>query len=241
MLQSLSTITDYAVQAVGSDAGSPVDVYFDDRSGRIRYLVVDTSNWLPGRKVLVPPNSVLGTDDREKLLAVAMTRDQIEHAPPITHDKPVTRQYETALHDHFDWRPYWSMEPVEGPQARRSIRTDAPGQRMLRAEERDAEYRKGTPSTHRDPHLFSVRDIVRYDIEASDGSLGRVTDVVFDDDEWRVEGIIVSTRRLLPGGEVEIPFDQVREIDIDERAMSIGLTCEEVRQQPKPTGVGQGR
>ena len=56
--------------------GSVRDVYFDDEHWALRYLVVDTGNWLPGRQVLISPASVrsVETDDVQVNLSRAEVR-----------------------------------------------------------------------------------------------------------------------------------------------------------------------
>ena len=53
MLTNASSITGYAIAASDGDLGTVSDFLFDDTSWLVRWLVVDTSHWLSGRKVLV--------------------------------------------------------------------------------------------------------------------------------------------------------------------------------------------
>jgi hypothetical protein len=53
MLRSVKELQGYAIRAIDGDIGQVHDFYFDDQSWLIRYLVVDTGNWLPGRRVLI--------------------------------------------------------------------------------------------------------------------------------------------------------------------------------------------
>ena len=62
MLWNASAINGYAIAASDGHIGTVSDFLFDDTSWRVRWLVVDTGNWLSGRKVLLPP-SVLGQLD----------------------------------------------------------------------------------------------------------------------------------------------------------------------------------
>ena len=59
MLWHASAINGYAIKASDGDIGTVSDSLFDDASWLVRWFVVDTGNWLFGRKVLLPP-SVLG-------------------------------------------------------------------------------------------------------------------------------------------------------------------------------------
>jgi len=49
MLKPASGFKGLTIAATDGDIGSVNDLYFDDLSWTIRYLVVDTGTWLPGR------------------------------------------------------------------------------------------------------------------------------------------------------------------------------------------------
>ena len=78
MLRSLKILLGETVVATDADIGKVHDFYFHDDTWIVRYLVVDTGHWLPGRKVLITP-SALGKPDCDALtLPVALTRGQVE-------------------------------------------------------------------------------------------------------------------------------------------------------------------
>src|SRR5438876_3455863 len=62
MLKPASGFKGLTIAAVDGDLGSVKDLYFDDLTWTVRYLVVDTGGWLPGRQVLISPMSVLTPD-----------------------------------------------------------------------------------------------------------------------------------------------------------------------------------
>jgi len=62
MLWDASVMRGYAIEAQDGRLGTVSDFLFEDAAWMIRWLVVDTGHWLPGRKVLLPP-SVLGQPD----------------------------------------------------------------------------------------------------------------------------------------------------------------------------------
>jgi hypothetical protein len=59
VLWDASAINGYAIEASDGRLGTVSDLLFEEVSWVVRLLVVDTGNWLPGRKVLLPL-SVLG-------------------------------------------------------------------------------------------------------------------------------------------------------------------------------------
>ncbi|MGB8182853.1 MAG: PRC-barrel domain-containing protein [Stellaceae bacterium] len=63
MLWDASAIIGCAIEASDGRLGTVSDLLFEDVSWAIRWLIVDSGNWLPGRKVLLPL-SALGQPDR---------------------------------------------------------------------------------------------------------------------------------------------------------------------------------
>src|SRR5271166_2798633 len=92
MLWNASAINRYAIAASDGRLGTVCDFLFDDANWLIRWLVVDTGNWLSGRKVLLPP-SVLGhLDPKGQKFSVGLTMQQVEDSPEIDTERPVSRQ-----------------------------------------------------------------------------------------------------------------------------------------------------
>ena len=98
----------YHVAATDGDIGHVKDFLMDESTWAIRYLVVDTSNWWFGKKVLVSPEWVTGVDWNESLLHVELTRARIKSSPEYDRSGLVERDYEVRLHDHV--RPAGLLE-----------------------------------------------------------------------------------------------------------------------------------
>jgi hypothetical protein len=62
MLRSVNSMTGYRIMAADGKIGQCKDFLFDDQFWTIRYMVVNTGNWLTGKKVLVSPVSIDGAD-----------------------------------------------------------------------------------------------------------------------------------------------------------------------------------
>ena len=58
MLQVISALKGFAIEASDGRIGTVVDFLFDDASWKVRWLVVDCGSWLKGRKVLIHPSAV---------------------------------------------------------------------------------------------------------------------------------------------------------------------------------------
>ena len=54
-LRSTHEVSGYHVKATGGEIGHVEDFLFDDETWEIRYVIVDTRNWWPAKKVLLRP------------------------------------------------------------------------------------------------------------------------------------------------------------------------------------------
>jgi sporulation protein YlmC with PRC-barrel domain len=57
------------------------DVIFDEATGAIVYLVVDTGGWLSSKKFIVPPDGIRPSLQHENDFLVDLTQEQIERFP----------------------------------------------------------------------------------------------------------------------------------------------------------------
>ena len=76
MLRSVNALKHVTITAMDGSLGSVSDLYVDDRSWVVRYLVVEAGTWLPSGRVLVPPVSVRSAGSTT--LRVALTRKQVK-------------------------------------------------------------------------------------------------------------------------------------------------------------------
>lgn len=106
-LRSADEVEGYTVRARDGDIGSVKDFIVDDETWAIRYLVVDTGSWLPGRKVLIAPYWIASVDWAGQKVEIDMTRDAVERSPEYDPSEPVNREYETRLYDFYGRPTYW--------------------------------------------------------------------------------------------------------------------------------------
>ena len=76
MLRGIGDLKRFSIAATDADLGSVSDLYFDDRSWAVRYLVVDAGRWLPGRRLFVSPRSA--RTSAPTTLHVGVSKRQIE-------------------------------------------------------------------------------------------------------------------------------------------------------------------
>ena len=217
MLRSLKDLTGYKIHATDGNIGKVHDFFFDDEFWMLRYVVVDTGHWLPGRKVLLTPGVLLNPDSRERTFSVALTRDQVRSSPDVDTDRPVSRQHEIYLHQHYGWPFYWAPSgDLVGP-----IMTTLP-----------VEPPSDEPPG--DPHLRSVRDLIGYDVQASDGEIGCVDDFIADSESWTIRYMVVAIHKWLPGRKVLIsPQWLVGPISWAGRTVKIIMSREHIKNSPE--------
>jgi hypothetical protein len=106
-LRSAGEITGYHIQAKDGEIGHVEDFVLDDETWVIRYMVVDTRNWLPGRKVLIAPAWVESFDWAKQKAEVDLTRQAVRNSPEYDPADFVRREYEEHLHDYYNRPRYW--------------------------------------------------------------------------------------------------------------------------------------
>ena len=113
-LRSSHEVTGYHIEAADGDIGHVEDFIIDDETWAIRYLIIDTRNWWPGKKVLVSSQWIDRVSWHEEKVFINLQRDIIKQSPEYTEESPVTRDYEIRLHRHYTIEGYWVREPASG-------------------------------------------------------------------------------------------------------------------------------
>jgi uncharacterized protein YrrD len=111
-LRSTHDVNGYHIQAADGEMGHVEDFIIDDETWAIRYLIIDTRNWWPGRQVLVSPQWIERVSWSDSKVFVNLTREAIKQSPEYTEASLITRDYETRLHGHYNRQGYWIDEPA---------------------------------------------------------------------------------------------------------------------------------
>ncbi len=229
MLWNASAINGYAIAASDGRLGTVSDFLFDDASWSVRWLVVDTGNWLSGRKVLLPP-SVLGHPDRkEREFSVSLTMQQVKDSPEVDTDRPVSRQMETSVYDYYGWSPYWGTGFYMGGVGYMGGAMAGPPPAEFR---RRGEEIADAQRSRDDPHLRSVEAVTGYHIHASDGEIGHVEDFLVEDSDWSIRYLVVDTKNWWPGNKVLVSPHSAREIDWADKLVNLNIDRQTVKDSP---------
>jgi hypothetical protein len=219
-------LKDFVIRATDGELGSVVELYFDDETWAIRYLVVDTGGWLSGRRVLISPFAIVRMDWDAMRLDVALTKKQVENSPNIDTHKPVSRQHEAAYVGYYGYPYYWGGPYLWGPAAYPAVLATPP-----RASREAMAERIRKEST--DSHLRSTEAVTGYNIEAADGEIGHVDGFVMDDKAWAIRYIEVATRNWLPGKKVLISPSWIERVSWPASKVYVGLSREAIKDAPE--------
>jgi hypothetical protein len=209
MLRSLTNLRNFRIHAFDGEIGVVQDVLFDDSGWVVRYLVIDTSLWLPDRKVLISPRSVGRAAWAARQLRVLLTRDQIRDAPSANGDSSVARWEEERLAEYYAWPKYWSM-----PDSGQGLR-ESPSELQSR-----------------NSNLHSVRETTGYGIEAHNGSIGHVEDFVGDDSDWVIRYMVLDARNARPAKRALVPAACIDDLDSNAAHVRVGLDNDTIAEAP---------
>ena len=111
-LRSTHEVNSYTIHAVDGEIGHVEDFVIDDETWAIRYLIIDTRNWWPGKKVLVSTKWIDRVIWSELGVFINLSREAVKQSPEYTDESLLTRDYEIGLHGHYNRQGYWDNEPA---------------------------------------------------------------------------------------------------------------------------------
>lgn len=234
MFQSVNELKGEVIHASDGELGTVDQFLFDDESWTIRYLVVETGKLL-GRKVLISPISI----DREQQtggLTLSLTKEQIRNSPGIDTDRPVSRQHETQYFNYYGYPYYWGGPGLWGGTAYPLGQPSTPG---MKYPDSTAAY-AGTAATARrqpvkkeDPHLRSTKEVIGYNIEATNGNIGHVEDFIIDTENWAIRYLVIDTVNWWPGKKVVVAPQWIKDVSWMESKVYVNLTREHIKNAPE--------
>jgi hypothetical protein len=105
-LRSLKEVTGYDIKANDGNIGHVEEFIMDDETWALRYVVVDTRNWLPGgKKVLLPLKWAESVRWEGAEFEVNLDKADIETSPEFDPEKPINLEYEAQVYDYYG-RPF---------------------------------------------------------------------------------------------------------------------------------------
>lgn len=210
-LKGFTGFSGFRMGAIDGEIGIIKEVYFDDQQWVVRYLIVKAGNWLNGRLTLISPQALLAPDWDNELFPTNLTIDQIRHGPDIDTDKPLYRQQEISLYQHFPWSIYWTLGamPLEESldMAIKDIETD------------------NTP----DPHLRSSDKVAEYRVFSQESEVGSVEDFILETNSWKIDFIVVKLGSWMSSKKVLLPVNWIASIDLATSRINLTRTMHQLQ------------
>jgi hypothetical protein len=106
-LRSSNEVSTYRIAASDAEMGKAHGLVIETSTWTVRYLIVDTGEWLMGKLVLLGPHVIDSIDWTDHTMKAHVTSDAIRHCPAYDETAELSRDYEVFLHDYYGWPPYW--------------------------------------------------------------------------------------------------------------------------------------
>jgi PRC-barrel domain len=100
-LRSIEVVTGYHIHAADGEIGHLEDFIVEDADWSIRYFVVDTKNWWPGKKIVILPRSVTPIDWNDGFVNVDVDRQKIKDSPAYDPSTTIDRVFEDNYRRHY--------------------------------------------------------------------------------------------------------------------------------------------
>ena len=228
MVRSVKDLKRCEIVATDGSVGAVEDFYFDDERWAVRYIVVDTGKWLPGRRVLISPYSVIRTEWGEQRALLSISRQQVRESPGIDTHQPVSRQHEAEYLKHFGYPYYWTHAGLWGAYPTPILPTAA---EMAKREATLADDDRRAVESG-DSHLRSVSEVTGYLIRATDGELGHVDDFLIGDVSWGVRYLVINTSNWWFGRHVLVAPRWITAIDWVSKTVDVNVTRAAIKSAP---------
>jgi hypothetical protein len=224
MLYEAKSLKGYTLCGLDGELGKVKEFFFDDRHWTIRYLVAETGHWLKGKQVLISPHALIAVNTEDQCITVNLTKKQIENSPPLSSDKPVSRQFEKDYYDYYGWPLYYAGTSRWG---------DSP--LMIKPKTEPSELTKEKRAW--DPSLRSMLDVDGYTIVASDGDLGCVENFIIDDETWAIRYLVVNTQDLWLGKKVLLAPQWIDKVNWGTSRIFVNFACDTFKLAADYTGI----
>ena len=77
------------------------DFIIDDSTWKISFMLVDTGNWFPGKKVLISPKLIKEVSWEDASVSVYATEEQVKNSPEYHPSEEISDSYESNLQNYY--------------------------------------------------------------------------------------------------------------------------------------------
>ena len=225
MFVSSRDLGDYTVRATDGPIGRITEIYFDDWSWVIKYLVVDLGH---GLSVLVPPKAIAKLNTNNRVIQLTFTKKQLQQSEPSYMHKPVARQHPIDYSILFGWPPLGGSFAVHDVGDHPSTLNGPAVSEREKGVSPEESFRLGN-----DARLRTTSVVGKYHIMALDGEIGHVEGFLFDDEALTIRYAVADTRNWWPGKKVLLPTALIICISWAEGNAYVGISRERIVHAPE--------
>jgi uncharacterized protein YrrD len=219
---NINSVIDNSLEATDGEIGKITSFYFDDNTWTIRYMVVKTGSWLSERKVLISPEAILTDSGKGQTIRINLTKEKVSSSPDIDTEKPVSRQQEQELFNHYPWKNYFGGGFYVGGIWGITYPASSLDNTIIKKPDTVVEQPEG------DQHLRSTAVVGGYNIHATDGDIGHIKDFIVDDQTWKLSFFVVDTHNWFGGKKVLIPVSDIKEVQWDNSKVIVNINMDAV-------------
>ncbi len=100
-LRSVKKVQGYTIHALDDTIGDVEDFIVDDSNWKINYMVVDTGNWFPGKKVTISPDLIKEINWETSEVRINASVEQVKNSPEYDASKQLSTEYEANLQNYY--------------------------------------------------------------------------------------------------------------------------------------------
>ncbi len=219
MFNHLKTLQGYKLEAIDGPIGKVDEFCFDEQFWTIRYLVVNTGNWLSERQLLISPYAIGEVSPSEHQVFIKLTKRQVVDSPFLAAGEPVSKEFERDYYGYYGWPLYWNGTYMWGADPYLN-KTPPVWNQQLNHEEWD-------------PHLCSSHDISRFTIHSMDGEIGPIRDFLISDATWTIRYLVVDSQKQLHGNYVLISPQWIESSDWEQSKFTVNISREQIALSPE--------
>lgn len=109
-LHTLIELRNFTVQARDGVIGQIADLRFATSDWVIRYLIIETGDWLADKQILIPVTRIEQIDWEGRTIDVSLTRVQFARSPTVGSTDTFDRSFEERFFDCYERPGYWIKE-----------------------------------------------------------------------------------------------------------------------------------
>jgi hypothetical protein len=230
MKHSIKELLGYDIEAMDGTKAQVKDFLFDEETWIIRYLEADFGNLFNSKRILIPRMLLKNSNIGDKKFYVDINKNRLESYPKPEDELTVSRRYEEELHKYYGLDTYWGFSyPYPGAGATTGLGTsDYISPRASRVPSSLVDEEDLGTSLH------SFNEVKGYSIQAVDGDLGHIDDLIIDDVDWQVAFFVVDTSNWMPWSKkVILDINQIDDISFARKLASVNLHTDTIKNAPE--------